>query len=78
MRWCVCGHLRSDVVRCPTEGRRPKVVLHVLLTHAEVCDLYVTRGVQQHVIQLQISTGHTEISSQPLVYCLQSVPVLFL
>ena len=53
----MCGHLWSDVVRCPTEGRRPKVVLHVLLTHAEVCDLYMTLRVQQHVIQLQISTG---------------------
>lgn len=52
---CVCvGHLRSDVVWCPAESGCPWLVLHVLLTHAKVCYLYMTIRVQQYIIQLQI------------------------
>lgn len=60
----MCVHLRSDVVRRPTEGGCPQVFLHVLLTHAKVCDLYVTLGVQQHVIQLQIPSEEREDMSK--------------
>lgn len=80
-------HLWSDVVWCPTEGGRLRVVLHVLLTHAEVCYLYMTVRVQQHIIQLQIPTEEDvrktnkyrkQVSVGPLVYCSTSVSVLFL
>lgn len=53
----VLSHLRGNVVRRPAEGRRPGVAPHVLLAHAEVCDLDVALRVQQHVVQLQVSTG---------------------
>lgn len=53
----VLGNLRGDVVGRPAEGRRPGVTLHVLLAHAEVCNLDVALRVKQHVVQLQISAG---------------------
>lgn len=39
-------YLRGDVVRSPAEGGCLRLVLHVLLAHTEVCDLYVTIRVQ--------------------------------
>lgn len=53
----VTGHLGGDVVGRPAEGRRPGVALHVLLAHAEVCNLDVAVRVQQHVVQFQVSAG---------------------
>lgn len=64
-------YLGGDVVRCPTESGRLRLVPHVFLTHAEVCDLYVTVRVQQDVVELQIPAEDTgsQASCSPLQRC---------
>ncbi len=51
----IVPHLRGDVIRRSTEGACRHALIHVFLTHAEVCNLDVALGVQHHIIQLQIS-----------------------
>lgn len=60
------AHLRSDVVRCSTEGLCGDPVVHVFFAHAEVGYLYMALRVQHHVVQLQITErekkkNHTHI-----------------
>ena len=52
---CVSGHLRCDVIRCPTEGGGGDSVEDSLFAHPKVCQLTVALGVQEDVVQLQVS-----------------------
>ena len=48
-------YLRCDVVRSSAEGRCGDAALDSFLAHPEVGDLAVAVGVQQDVVQLQVS-----------------------
>lgn len=62
-RWTVLRgpYLWSDVVRSATEGRGTILSQHVLLAHAEVCDLYVSLVIQHHVVQLKVSENKKKV-----------------
>lgn len=48
-------YLRSNVIRCATEGLGCDSIIHILFTHAKVCDFNVALTVQHYIVQLQIS-----------------------
>ena len=54
--WRLCQHFGCQEFRSAAERRRPVAVTHSFLTQTKVGNLHKAVGVQQQVVQLQITT----------------------
>jgi hypothetical protein len=55
--WLENADLRSDVVRCPTEGLGRLIASDAFLAHPEVSYLDMSVLVQQYIVQFQVSVN---------------------